>query len=475
VSAAPVDPPGLPRGGHGLPARRRRLGLLTAVLLLATMTVALVAARGHLALGSVLLLYLLAVVVVSVVGGIQIGVGAALVAFLLANFFLTPPYHTLAVESRDSVVGLLVFLVVAVTVSALVDLAARRQAQAARSDAEAVMLGRVATEPLASRAPEDVLAEIASAFALTSVELVELGPPEVVLARVGPAVVPPGTMEAGAGDDRLVRGSGPALFAEDRRLLGSLARAASRALDVRSLALEASRAGELAAIDRLRSALLAAVGHDLRTPLAGIKAAVTTLRQPEVELGPEDRDELLATIEGSADRLTDLLANLLDLSRLQAGALSIDLAPAALDEVVARALLDRHLEAVVNDVPDDLPYVLADAGLLERVVANLVDNAHRYCPAGASVRLAAEADGTGVTLQVVDHGPGVPEDDRERIFVAFQRLDDRSTTSGVGLGLAIARGFTDAMGGSLRPADTPGGGLTMALTLPIARREAPKS
>lgn len=472
MSDAPVGPPGLPRGGRGVPARRRRLGLLTAVLLLATLTLALVAARGHLALGSVLLLYLLAVVVVSVVGGIWVGVGAALVAFLLANFFLTPPYHTLAVDDRDSVVGLFVFLVVAVTVSALVDLAARRQAQAARSDAEAAMLGRVATEPLAARAPEDVLAEIAAAFALTSVELVQLGPPEEVLARVGPPVVPPGTVEAGAGDDRLVRGSGPALFAEDRRLLGSLARAASQAVDVRSLALEASRAGELAAIDRLRAALLAAVGHELRTPLAGIKAAVTTLRQPEVDLGPDDRDELLATIERSADRLTDLVANLLDLSRLQAGALSIDLAPAALDEVVARALLDRHLQAVVNDVPDDLPYVLADAGLLERVVANLVDNAHRHSPAGVPVRLAATADSTGVTLQVVDHGPGVPADDRERIFAAFQRLDDRSTTSGVGLGLAIARGFTDAMGGSLRPADTPGGGLTMSVTLPIAPAEA---
>jgi K+-sensing histidine kinase KdpD len=439
------------------------------------MTVALVAARGHLALGSVLLLYLLAVVVVSVVGGIRVGVGAALVAFLLANFFLTPPYHTLAVSGRDSVVALFVFLVVAGTVSALVDLAAGRQAQAARSDAEAAMLGRVATEPVASRAPEDVLAEIAAAFALTSVELTQVGPPEVVLARVGPPVVPPGTVEVGAGDDRLVRGSGPVLFAEDRRLLGSLARAASRAADVRSLALEASRASELAAIDRLRSALLAAVGHDLRTPLAGIKAAVTTLRQPEVDLSPDDRDELLATVERSADRLTDLVANLLDLSRLQAGALSIELAPAALDEVVARALLDRHLDAVVNDVPDDLPYVLADAGLLERVVANLVDNAHRHSPAGVPVRLVAEAGAADVTLRVVDHGPGVAADDRERIFAAFQRLDDRSTTSGVGLGLAIARGFTDAMGGSLRPADTPGGGLTMTLTLPIARAEATAS
>jgi two-component system sensor histidine kinase KdpD len=325
-------------------------------VLLPVLTVVLIACRGHLALGSVLLLYLLASVVVAVVGGLVAGVVAAVAAFALANFFLTPPYHTLAVDDRDSVIELVVFLLVTVTVSGLVDLAARRQA-------------------------------------------------------------------------------------------------AARQLDE---------------VDRLRAALLAAVGHDLRTPLAEIKAAVTTLQLPQLDLSVEDRTELLAGIERSTDWLTDLIANLLDLSRLQAGALSMDLQPVAIDEVVARALIDRRFADVANDVADDLPMAYADAGLLERVIANLVDNAHRHSPAHSPVEVSARTATADVQVAVVDHGPGVREEDWDRIFVPFQRLDDRSTDISVGLGLAIARGFTDAMGGSLAPSRSPGGGLTMTVTLPRA-------
>ena len=319
---------------------------------------------------------------------------------------------------------------------------------------------RVAAEPLVGRSAEDVLAEVATTFGLTSVVLVEhdaradrngLG---TVLAQVGPPFDGQGTLSVDAGGNRRLVGAGRELFAEDRGLLGSLAHAASRALDARAMAGEASRARELAEVDRLRAALLAAVGHDLRTPLAGIAAAVTTLRQPDVPLDDADRDELLATIERSADRLTDLIANLLDLSRLQAGALRLDAQPVPVDEVVARALLDRHLHEVVNAVADDLPLVLADPGLLERVLANLADNAHRHAPPGTTVEVKAQATPETVQVTVVDHGPGVDEADWDSIFVPFQRLDDRSTDTGVGLGLAIARGFTEAMGGTLRPERT---------------------
>jgi K+-sensing histidine kinase KdpD len=469
----------LPRRGQGLTRQRRGLGLLLAAVALPALTGALLTVRGDLELGSILLLYLLGVVVISVVGGLVAGILAALGSFLLANFFLIPPYHTLAVEDRDSIIALLVFLLVAVTVSVLVDVAARRQAAAARSEADAKLLGRVAAEPLVGRSPEDVLAEVATTFGLTSVALLEHGAaagesgPGTVLARVGPPFDGPGTVSVDAGGDRRLVGTGRDLFAEDRGLLGSLAHAASRALDARAMAGEASRARELAEVDRLRAALLAAVGHDLRTPLAGITAAVTTLRQPDVHLDDADRDELLVTIERSADRLADLIANLLDLSRLQAGALRLDPQPVAVDEVVARALLDRHLHEVVNAVADDLPLVLADPGLLERVVANLADNAHRHAPPGTTVEVQAQATPEDVQVAVVDHGPGVDEADWDSIFVPFQRLDDRSTDTGVGLGLAIARGFTDAMGGTLLPAHSPGGGLTMTITLPRAQQVPP--
>jgi K+-sensing histidine kinase KdpD len=457
----------LPRRRSGLPARRRRLGLLLASLGLPILTAALVALRGDLALGSMLLLYLLAVVAVSVVGGIVAGVATAIASFLLANFFLTPPYHTLVVETGDSIITLLVFLVVAVTVSVLVDVAARRQAAAARSEAEADVLGRAVTGPLTQRSPEDVLAEVAATFGLTSVALVE-GEQQTVLARVGPDSPDPVTLRVPAGDTRVLIGAGRELFAEDRRLLRNLAHAASRAVDVRALAGEAERGRILAEVDTVRTALLAAVGHDLRTPLAGIKAAVTTLRQGDVHLDAPDRNELLAAIENATDRLTDLIANLLDLSRLEAGAINIQREAVSLDEVISRVLIDRQLHTVVNRVADNLPMVAADAGLLERIVANLVDNAHRHAPPGSPVTIDAQTDAETVKLTIVDQGRGVAETEWARMFVPFQRLHDRSTDTGVGLGLAIARGFAHAMGGTLEPSHTPGGGLTMTLTLPQA-------
>ena len=470
MTSAPALRSVLHARNHGLAPGRRLLGLALLATVLPAMTGALVLGRGRLGLGSVLLLYLLAVVVLSVVGGIVVGALAAVGSFLLANFFLTPPYHTFDVESRDSVITLVVFLGVAVTVSVLVDVAARREAAAARSQAETAVLQREVAEPLAERSPEHVLAEIAHTFDLRTVALVETaGGVERVLASVGqPARGAAVTVGVDIGRHRQLRGTGGEFFAEDRRLLSSLAHAASRAVDIRALATEAERAAELAVVDRLRSALLAAVGHDLRTPLAGIKAAVTTLRQPAVRLDDGDVAELLATIEESTDRLGDLIANLLDLSRLEAGALSVTASPVALDEIVARVIVERTMHDVENRVPDDLPLVLADAGLLDRIVANLVDNASRYSPAGTPVVVEAEAAETSVVLRVVDRGPGVPQEDWPRLFVPFQRLHDRGADAGVGLGLAIARGFAEAMGGQLDPSSTPGGGLTMSLTLPRA-------
>ena len=350
------------------------MALVLVVVGLPLTTAALVGARDDLALGSLLLIYLLAVVAIAATGGLTPGLLAAVVSFGLANWFLTPPYHTLAVAESDSIVELVVFVVVAVIVSATVEIAARdRAAYQERLDAQA---------------------------------------------------------------------------------------AATR---------------ELAAADRVKSALIASVGHDLRTPLASAKAAVSTLRAEDVEWRPEQRAELLATVEQSIDRLARVITNLLDMSRLQSDALTVRLAPVALDEVVARTLLADRTGAVTT-IPDDFPMVLADAGLLERVVDNLVENALRFSPPGATVEITAELDGTAANgshatkalLHVVDHGPGVPPERRESMFVPFQRLDDRGQGSNVGLGLAIAQGFAQAMGATVTPTETPGGGLTMTVDLPVA-------
>jgi two-component system sensor histidine kinase KdpD len=218
----------------------------------------------------------------------------------------------------------------------------------------------------------------------------------------------------------------------------------------------------------LRSALLSAVGHDLRTPLTSIKAAAGSLRDPELALSEDDRGELLATVEESVDRLTALVDNLLDSSRLAAGAVVPLTGPVGYDEVVALALAgvdgSRRVEV---DIDEALPAVLADTGLLERVVANVVDNALRH-GRGAPVAVRASAHAHRVELRVVDAGPGVPTDAADGLFAPFQRLGDRDATSGVGLGLSVARGFTEAMGGSLTAEDTPGGGLTVVISLPAA-------
>jgi two-component system sensor histidine kinase KdpD len=220
----------------------------------------------------------------------------------------------------------------------------------------------------------------------------------------------------------------------------------------------------------MRTALLTAVSHDLRSPLASAKAAVTSLRSPDMHWDADDTAELLATADESIDRLIRLVANLLDMSRLQAGALSLFPRPSGLDEIVARALDDLGPEGrdITVDIGESLPAVRADPAILERVIVNLAENALRYSPAGKPPLLAASALGDRVELRVVDRGPGLPEEDREQMFVPFQRLGDTDNTTGVGLGLALARGLTEAMDGTLSAEDTPGGGLTMTINLPAA-------
>ena len=266
---------------------------------------------------------------------------------------------------------------------------------------------------------------------------------------------------------------GRPLPAADRRVLGAFAAYAAAALEQLRLAAEAEAAKPIAEADRMRTALLTAVSHDLRTPLASAKAAVTSLRSPEVRWTAADRDELLATADESLDRLARLVDNLLDMSRLQAGALSLFPRPVGVDEIVARSLddLGPRSRSVLVDIPDSLPEVQVDPAILERVVVNVTENALRYSPPGKPPLLTASALGDRVELRVIDRGPGIPEKERDRVFVPFQRLGDTDNTTGVGLGLALSRGFIEAMGGTLTAEDTPGGGLTMAMSLPAVAAE----
>jgi two-component system, OmpR family, sensor histidine kinase KdpD len=222
--------------------------------------------------------------------------------------------------------------------------------------------------------------------------------------------------------------------------------------------------------DRGRAALLAAVSHDLRAPLAAAKAAVSGLRSRDVRLTADDRVELLAAAEESLDLLAHLVTSLLDVSRLQAGALAVFPRPADLGEIVADSLdaLGPQGRTVLADIPSGVCEVMADPAIMERVIANLAGNALRYSPAGSPPLVTARACGDRVELRVVDHGTGIPEADRKRAFLPFQRLGRPSDGTGIGLGLVVSRGLAEAMGGTVEPEETTGGGLTMVVSLPAA-------
>jgi two-component system, OmpR family, sensor histidine kinase KdpD len=469
---------GLPRIRGGLTLRRQLTGYLLAVVLAPLLTLGLVAMRGQLNLTSDVLIFLVAVVVVALVGGFVPALLTAVVGSLLLNYYFTPPIHKFTIAEANNVLALSVFVVVALLVSWVVDIAARRTRQAARASAESELLTTTAGSVLrGERAVTAVLDRVREAFGMDSVTLLERRPGQggrwAAVAHSGePALAAPdgADVEVPVTDTLSLALRGPAVSASDRRVLGAFATYAGVALEQQRLSAEAEAARPIAEADRMRTALLAAVSHDLRTPLASAKAAVTSLRSPEIRWADEDRDELLATADESLDRLTHLVDNLLDMSRLQAGALAIFPRPAGLEEIVARALDDLGPAGrqVVVDIPDSLPEVRVDPAILERVIVNLITNAIRYSPAGQPPLLTASALGDRVELRVADRGPGIPEPDRDQVFVPFQRLGDTDNTTGVGLGLALSRGLTEAMGGTLEPEETPGGGLTMTLSLPAA-------
>ncbi|MDQ1668437.1 MAG: two-component system, OmpR family, sensor histidine kinase KdpD, partial [Actinomycetota bacterium] len=480
---------GLPQLKGSLTIHRRLEGVALAVLLPPLLSLLLATQREDLNLISDVLLFLLLVVVVALVGGVLPAMLAAVAGSLLLNYYFVPPLHTLTIRETNNALALVVFVLVAALVSSVVDLAARRTRQAARATAESETLATLAGSILRGETALPALLErVREAFGLTSVTLLERtphgstgrgatarGPADewtpVASAGADPCERPADAdTEVPAGDTLLLALRGRSLHAEDQRIIGAFAAQAAAILERHRLAEVAAAAVPIAEGDRMRTALLAAVGHDLRTPLASAKAAVTSLRSTEIEWTPQDHDELLLTADESLDRLARLVDNLLDMSRLQAGALSVVSRSVALDEVVPLALDDLGAagRSAVVDVPDDLPEVLADPGLLERVIANLVGNAARYSPPGKPPVVTGSSLGGRVELRVIDRGQGIPSPELEQVFAPFQRLGDTDNTTGVGLGLALSRGLTEAMGGTLSPEETPGGGLTMVVSLTAA-------
>ncbi|MFD3439829.1 ATP-binding protein [Streptomyces sp. NPDC058685] len=474
--------------GRGLPvARGARLGRsriiwgwIVGVAAPILLSLLLTALDDRLGLANDVLLFLFLTVLAALLGGLLPALASAAVGSLLLNYYFTPPTRTLTVADPKNLVAIVIFFAVGVAVASVVDLAARRTHQAARLRAESEILSFLAGSVLRGETTLDALLErVRETFAMESVALLERQSdvdPWTTAGSVGPSsVVRPEDAEVDmpVGDHMALALSGRVLPAEDRRVLAAFAAQAAVVLDRQRLVGQAEEARRLAEGNKIRTSLLAAVSHDLRTPLAAIKAAVTSLRSDDVAWSQEDRAEFLEGIEDGADRLDHLVGNLLDMSRLQTGTVRPLIRVTDLDEVVPMALVSVPDDSVELDVPETLPMVAVDRGLLERAVANIVENAVKYSPDATPVTVAASALGDRVEVRVADRGPGVPDDEKERIFEPFQRYGDAPRGAGVGLGLAVARGFVEAMGGTLTAEDTPGGGMTMVLTLQAAPRHEP--
>ena len=486
----------LPRISGGLTRTRRLAGLLAGALLLTALVPVCAALRTDLPLASDMLLFLLAVVIVSLVGGFYPAFIAAVAASLLINFYFVPPFHTLDhlhARQRSGADRVRRHRLAGV---------ARGRSRRPADDGSGALQRRsrdvvhARRQPAARRtAPcRRCSQRVQETFAMSSVTLLRrenqapasagsatrtetgagLRGTWSCIGSIGadPCLRPEdGDAEVAVGEGLTLVLRGRALAAGDQRLLAAFAGQLAVAYEQRRLAEAAQAAAPLAEADQMRTAILNALSHDLRTPLASAKIAVSSLRGRDVVWTEADQQELLANADAALDQLTTLVTDLLDLSRVEAGVLAATTTELALDDVIAHALdYAAQTADVVVDVPAGLPEVLADAGLLDRVIANLVENAVRYSPPGRPVRLAASAHGGMVELRIVDRGPGIPEVEREGVFAPFQRRDDHPAHdgAGVGLGLAIARAFTRAMHGTISLEDTPGGGLTAVVSLPAA-------
>jgi two-component system sensor histidine kinase KdpD len=463
----------LPRvAGGALSVRRRVLGFVVALTGGPLLTWLLVALRSPESITSDVLAYQLLVVVVALVGGLWPAVFAAVMSGVTLDFFFVAPLYTVTVADPLHTWALALYVVIALLVSVIVDRAARGTRAARRAAAEAELLAAVAGSVLRGDGSIPALvARAREAFGMSGARLIAAD--GTVIAADGEPVRDDRHLRVEVGREAVLELHGSEseqLDGSERRLLDVVVAQLAAALEQADLQRAASSASVLAETDRVRSALLSAASHDLRRPLAAAVAALGGLRAAGPALDDADRDELLATADESLGTLTSLVTDLLDVSRIEAGALAVALQPVHTADAVLAAVDELGLgpAAVELALDDAIEPVLADPVLLQRVIVNVLANAHRHSPADTPVRISTSSLGGRAQIRVIDHGPGIPLERHGDVFAPFQRLGDTDNTTGLGLGLALSRGFTEGMQGQLMPEQTPGGGLTMVIELPLA-------
>jgi two-component system sensor histidine kinase KdpD len=448
-----------------LSGRRRAAAWAVAIVGPPLLTAAFIPFREDEGLPGVLPAYMLVVVITALLGGTPPAVFAAVMGFAIGNIALTQPYGTLRITELSSVVALTAFLAVAMIVAVMVGRLASRTAEVRRSRAQAQALASSAASLAASDdAVSMLLDKLRSSLSMDVVAINDGGTPVAIAGHIE-ELERTDVERIELPDRRWLVYAPPISDPDDRLVVRAFADQLATALRRSELAAAETHARTLAEIDQFRTALLRAVSHDLRTPLAAIKAAASSLEQDDVDWPDDARRDFIATIVEEGDRLDRIITNLLDASRLEAGVLAVQLSALDPAEVLERAAHTAPPGIEVTlEIPPESPSIRADRALLERVLENLLVNAARYAPGAVQLSIDHDCDADASRIRVIDHGPGVPADMYEALFRGFQRLDDRG--AGVGLGLAVSHGFVEAMGGLLVPSETPGGGLTMDIVLP---------
>lgn len=471
----------------GAPAVRVAVSLLAVGALTALMVPLLPLIHS----ASAALLYILVVLLSAMAFGLGASLAAALLASLVFTYFFIPPYGGFGITSADDALRLVTFLTVALLVSGLASRARRQARTAARRAAELSALFQLSQDLEAEVEPERMLAIVARA----TTQILALPGCQILLADAAGALVPRAAAGAVTGEAqeqaplrveqrtlgvlRVARRSPDTpLSAAEHELLHTIAAQAGLALERVRLSEVAGQARALAESDRLKSTLLSLVSHDLRTPLAVIKGLVTGLLDGSVAWSETQRRELLATINEETDRLNRIVGELLEMSRIEAGAISQARAWADLDELIVTVVEDLRPRIAAHplrlDVPHDLPWVRISYAQIEQVLRNLLENAAHYTPEGSPIEIWAREAGAAVRVEVRDRGPGVPAELRERIFEKFVRAAPAERhAEGAGLGLAICKGLVEAHGGQIRVDERPGGGAVFSFTLPVETVPAP--
>jgi two-component system sensor histidine kinase KdpD len=422
----------------------------------------------------VAVLYVLAVVIAARVGGALGGVGASLLSFLSLNFFFTPPFHTFVAAPED-LVALFVFLIVSVIVGLLLSSALSAKSRSQQRELEARLLNRLATRLLSGESIDQVLAGFAEGicelFDLTGCEISTTFTSSVAYTRVAPAESSQQVRLTARGRDigemRVSIPHGRRLTEDEQIVIQSLATQLALALEGMRLSVEVRRAELDAQASELKAALFSGVTHDVKTPLAAIMTAVTSLMDGR-GFSDAEHHAHLDTIKEEAERLHRVVNNLLDVARLRAGVLVPKKIPSAIDELIESVINRlRHLldgRPVEMRIGEDVPEVPMDVVQIDQVLTNLLENAIKFTPRGSPVSIMAVGNSQGVRVTVSDHGPGIPKEDRVRIFEPFERAE--ASVTGTGLGLAISNAIVVAHGGRMWVSDNPTGGAAFTFELP---------